>query len=143
MNSRKTTMIFVSILLLISCNNRNKSKEIDPVLDNVKHVYGVYEGILPAASSEGIWKQLIINENQTYEMRYVYLGVVPEDTTDGNFAPDTFLNKGNFKIENGDLILDITNEPSIYKIHNNSIEQLDMEGNVILSEFSYELKKKE
>jgi len=84
---------------------------------------GVYTGTIPAADGPGINVRMKLNKDNTYELTYEYLK-----------KPDNaFTNTGSFKWnDTGDIInLGIADTPSYYKIAENKLIQLDMEGKLI------------
>jgi uncharacterized lipoprotein NlpE involved in copper resistance len=83
---------------------------------------GVYAGTIPAASGPGINVQLTLHTDETYELRYEYVD-----------KPDIFTAKGSFKwADTGDIIkLDARDLPPYYKVSENFLIQLDMQGELI------------
>jgi len=84
---------------------------------------GVYTGTIPSADGEGIEVRLQINKDETFELRYKYLKAPANPLT----------NTGSFKWNDaGDIInLGIAETPSYYKVGQNKLIQLDMEGKPI------------
>jgi uncharacterized lipoprotein NlpE involved in copper resistance len=129
-------VIVISLLLLnfISCGtmSRNSGKASDWA--------GIYTGVIPAASAEGINVRITLNADETYTMEYRYIGK----------GDDVFTNTGtfNWNSERNTVILDTEREgdfPKYYKLGKNTLTQLDMEGNIITGELAknYILKKQQ
>jgi uncharacterized lipoprotein NlpE involved in copper resistance len=84
---------------------------------------GVYTGIIPSASGNGIDVRLKLNLDQTFELSYKYL-----DKPDGQFNW-----KGSFQWDKSECVitLDIADAPPHYKVAENKLIQLDMKGKPI------------
>ena len=81
---------------------------------------GVYTGTIPAADGEGINVRMKLKKDNTYELTYDYID-----------KPDsTFTFTGSFKWnDTKDIInIEIADAPSYYKVAENNLIQLDMEG---------------
>jgi uncharacterized lipoprotein NlpE involved in copper resistance len=86
---------------------------------------GTYKGIMPCADCEGIETEVILNIDLTFIIKTKYIGknegkVLEEN---GNFVWDKNGNTINFE--------GIKGKPSQYKVGENRLIQLDMEGNII------------
>ena len=96
---------------------------------------GTYAGHTPSASGMGIEVRLTLNEDGTYALHYHYVG--RED-------PD-FRSTGNFTWDNaGSVItLDLSDGPSHYRVGENMLLQLDLEGREITGDLAqmYVLRK--
>ena len=96
---------------------------------------GVYTGLIPSASGSGINVTITLRNDSTYEVQYQYV-----DRPDGDSSVT-----GTFKWnDEGDTItLDDTDLPPYYKIGENRLIQMDMEGNLITGALAddYVLKK--
>ena len=91
---------------------------------------GKYTGTIPAADSPGIDVQLTLKADLTFSLVYEYI-----DTEEGTFTWEgTFIQKGNLFTLNHDE--DPDSYPLFYKINENRLLQLDMEGNEITGEFA-------
>jgi uncharacterized lipoprotein NlpE involved in copper resistance len=139
-------------LLFISCKKEIKNAEIktdtiakvdiEPATDshnskNSLDWQGIYKGITPCADCEGIETEVVLNKDLTYVIKTKYLG------------------KGDGKIfeEKGSFIWDKTGGSislqggkgaiSQYKVGENRLIQLDMEGKVITGDLAemFVLKK--
>jgi uncharacterized lipoprotein NlpE involved in copper resistance len=97
---------------------------------------GVYTGVIPAADAEGINVEITLNNDGTYKVNYQYIGK----------GDDVFAHTGTFKWKNdgSTVILDSEEIPPYYKIGENILTQLDMNGKKIVGTLAndYVLKKK-
>jgi uncharacterized lipoprotein NlpE involved in copper resistance len=95
---------------------------------------GVYTGTIPAADAPGIKVQINLNLDETYEIRYEYIGKTGE-----------FIDKGTFKWDQtgSTITLNATDMPPYYKVGENILIQLDMQGNLITGSLAdqYVLRK--
>jgi uncharacterized lipoprotein NlpE involved in copper resistance len=84
---------------------------------------GVYTGTIPSAGGEGINVRMKLNKDNTYELTYEYI----------NKLDRTFTFPGSFTWDDtGNIInLGIADTPSYYKVAENKLIQLDMEGKPI------------
>jgi uncharacterized lipoprotein NlpE involved in copper resistance len=126
---KKKIWIFVLIAALVifglgACQSNSRSQAIDAAHNSRNSVNwdGVYTGTIPAASAPGINVQIRLNLDETYEVWYQYID-----------RPDDFTEKGAFKWDQtGSIItLDTKDFPPYYKVGENILIQLDMQGNVI------------
>ncbi len=98
---------------------------------------GIYRGILPAASSEGIKTQISLNPDQTYILVFQYIGKSKEQ----------FIEMGSFTWDdNGSIITlkpDSGGDGNRYLVGENQLFQLDKLGNRVTTELAdhYILKK--
>ncbi|MDR1303787.1 MAG: copper resistance protein NlpE [Verrucomicrobiales bacterium] len=96
---------------------------------------GVYTGIIPGADVPGIKVQLTLNADETYTMTNEYLS-----------KEGMFIDTGKFQWDkNGGIItLDRKDAPTHYKVGENQLIQLDLEGKPITGDLTkhYILKKK-
>ena len=98
---------------------------------------GTYTGIVPCADCEGIKTEVVLKDDNTFEINRVYLG--KDDTI--------FQETGRFQwTQDGSTVVltQRNNETSkLYKVGENHLKQLDLEGNVIKGELAemYILKK--
>lgn len=139
-------------LLLFSCkkdvkNIEVKTDSIEIVADskvvdghnsqNALDWQGTYKGILPCADCEGIVTTLTLNDDNTYSYKTKYLG------KEGN---KVFEQKGIFSWnETGSIISlsDLEGKPYLYKVGENTLTQLDLDGYPITGKLAqmYILKK--
>jgi len=90
---------------------------------------GVYKGTIPSASGSGIDVTMKLNIDDTYELTYKYIDK-PENS---------FTSKGKFEWDDTweFIKLDIAPDtPSHYKVAENKLIQLDMEGNLITGDLA-------
>jgi uncharacterized lipoprotein NlpE involved in copper resistance len=128
------------LLLLISCKKEIKNAEIktdtiakvavELVIDshnsqNSLDWTGTYRGITPCTDCEGIETLLVLNKDLTYTIKTKYLG-----KGDGK----VFEEKGNFVWDKAGGIISLQGSksgPLQYKVGENRLIQLDMEGKPI------------
>lgn len=98
---------------------------------------GVYEGVMPCADCEGIEVTIALKEDLTYISHYKYLGKGKEYEVT-NEGPFTWNDDGN------SISLQAESEATQYKVGENHIVLLDMDGEVNTGELAdlYVLKKK-
>lgn len=97
---------------------------------------GTYKGVLPCADCEGIETTLRVNNDSTFHLINYYLGKKSDSVeTFGSFSWN--------EEENTIILNNISNNPNKYFIGENSLLQLDLEGNLISGELAdkYILKK--
>ncbi|MDR2468486.1 MAG: copper resistance protein NlpE [Spirochaetaceae bacterium] len=98
---------------------------------------GTYTGVIPAASGPGIEVTLKLTAEETYVINYHYI----------DRSNDIFKDEGRFSwnVEGNEIILDSENFPKYYRIGENRITQLDLEGNPItgMSAENYVLVKEQ
>lgn len=135
--------LFASLAFATSCSNSESvSEEEKEVTSTEQTMYagdnsatsldwnGTYKGTLPCASCEGIETILTLNVDRTYKLTTHYFGrndaLEEEDT--GTFTWD----------ETGSVITleKVSNGPTQYKVGENRIWQLDMEGNMITGDLA-------
>ncbi|GMO53822.1 MAG: copper resistance protein NlpE [Spirochaetaceae bacterium] len=97
---------------------------------------GTYTGTIPAASGPGINVTLVLNKDESYKLRYIYIDHESEGPleAEGKFSWDS---------SGGKIILDSDMVPKYYRIGENIAIQLDIEGNEITGDLasSYVLNK--
>jgi uncharacterized lipoprotein NlpE involved in copper resistance len=113
------------LLNLLSCattshNSRNSSDWA-----------GVYIGVIPSASGMGINVKFTLNADETYTIEYQYIGK----------SDEIFPRTGTFtwNSEGDTIILDSVNSdgfPPYYKVGENTLTQLDLEGNIITGDLA-------
>jgi uncharacterized lipoprotein NlpE involved in copper resistance len=99
--------------------------------------YGVYKGTTPCADCEGILTEITLNKDLTFIIKTKYLG--KENQT-------FFEKKGTFVWDSKGLIIslnELKGSPNQYKVSENKLTQLDMEGKEISGTLAdkYVLKK--
>lgn len=95
---------------------------------------GVYVGVLPCGDCIGIDNKMTLNVDGTFVLETMYKG-----KGDGKVFKET----GNYTVENGQLVLALVKSPYKYKIGDNYIELLDIDGNKIDSQLNYKLVKQD
>ena len=98
---------------------------------------GTYKGIIPCADCEGIKTEITIKYDLTYVIKTIYLG-----KADGK----TFEKTGRFvwdKTGSNITLEELNGKPSQYKVGENQLIQLDLEGKIITGALAekYVLKK--
>jgi uncharacterized lipoprotein NlpE involved in copper resistance len=137
----KTTLLpGLFVLLLASCGGKsggdNTGNHLDttlqedqPVIADTTHTSqntldwnGTYKGVVPCADCEGIETTLILNADNTYQMRTRYLGKPGDKSfeTTGTFS----WNAGGNTI----ILAGVENAPGQYFVGENQLIQLDMSG---------------
>nr|WP_091692878.1 copper resistance protein NlpE [Algoriphagus locisalis] len=135
--------LFALSAILISCSKPEQKTEVEEELvleepivytsDNSATSLdwnGTYKGTVPCASCEGIETVLTLNKDLTYVLSTHYFGrndALEEDDM-GNFTWD----------ETGSIITleKVSNGPTQYKVGENKLWQLDMEGNMITGDLA-------
>ncbi|MBW7839523.1 MAG: copper resistance protein NlpE N-terminal domain-containing protein [Chitinophagaceae bacterium] len=92
---------------------------------------GTYEGTLPCADCEGIKTTLQLNEDNTYALTQEYLG------------RNTFNETGTFNWDSSGSMITLSSNNMKFKVGENILFALDLEGKVITGELAdhYKLKK--
>ncbi len=141
----KIILIACASFLIFSCKKEVKEAEINT--DTIAKVAvetpinshnsqnsldwsGTYKGVTPCADCEGIETEITLNTDLTYIIKTKYLG-----KGDGK----VFEEKGSFVWDkNGSTISlkDLKGRPSHYKVGENRLIQLDMEGKVITGDLA-------
>jgi uncharacterized lipoprotein NlpE involved in copper resistance len=148
----KLILVICFSLLLINCKKEVKEVEIKTdsiskvaietptVSDNSQNSLdwtGTYKGVTPCADCEGIETEIILNNDLTYTLKSKYLG-----KGDGKVYQET----GSFVWDKTGGIISLEGakgSPSQYKVGENKLIQLDMEGKVISGDLAemFVLKK--
>lgn len=136
------TILLLAIVLIISCShNIEKKEDISKTTitkeqsNNYEDRFhktksntnwqGTYKGFIPCADCSGIETFLTLNDNETYTLKYRYIGKSMEFTE----------KKGSFiwnDAEDRIILKDIKDAPNQYQLAENSLIQLDINGNRIL-----------
>lgn len=96
---------------------------------------GSYTGVLPCADCVGIETKIELHSNLSYKTSVKYLGKSPKSfESEGEFTWDESGSK---------VILQGENPPNAYKVIENALIALDMDGNVVDGDLksNYRLKK--
>jgi uncharacterized lipoprotein NlpE involved in copper resistance len=130
---KRILLVVFFVLLSInffSCETVNRN------LKNSSVWAGVYAGIVPAADSEGIDTTVTLSSDGTYEVYFYYVGK----------STDVFIHTGTFKLsdDGNTVILDTEELAPFYRIGENTLTQLDMDGKIITGDLAgnYVLKRK-
>ena len=147
----RMVLIFCSSLFLFSCKNGTDEKGLEIVNSTSKDTNivdthnsqnsldwsGTYSGVLPCAACDGIETEIVLNNDMTYVKKAKYLGEKEYKARDekGIFVWDK---TGSIVVLKG-----VNEVPSQYKVGENKLTQLDMEGNAITGSLAnyYILKK--
>lgn len=98
---------------------------------------GIYKGVTPCADCEGIETEVVLNKEMTFVIKTKYLGKGDQKI---------FEEKGIFVWDKTGGIIslkDLKDKPNQYKVGENNLTQLDMEGELITGALAdkYILKK--
>jgi uncharacterized lipoprotein NlpE involved in copper resistance len=118
MKKRVFTGLFaVVVLVFFACASAQDQHTSQNSLDWA----GVYTGTLPGANSD-IKTELTLNQDGTYTITTQYV----------DKGPEVFTDTGSFTWKDGSTIaLDTKENPPYYKVGENKLTQLDMEGKPI------------
>lgn len=128
-NLKAVIVVAISASTIISCNSKvnkiNTGFEDHHTAQNSLDWNGTYSGVLPCADCEGIETELTLNPDNTYKLTTSYLGKQDSGT---NTLKGKFEWNGNFVnllgIKKGE-------RPITYKVEENRIRQMDMQGKEI------------
>jgi len=134
---KKNLLVVVAVFLLLnflSCTKTSHNSK------NSLDWAGIYTGVIPSAGGMGINVTFTLNTDETYTVEYQYIGK----------SDEIFPRTGTFtwNTEGDTVILDSGDAdafPSYYKVGENTLTQLDLEGNVITGDLAdlYILRKQE
>ena len=122
---------------LIACKSKGESPNQTQItiVDNSETSLdweGTYSGVIPCADCTGIETQLSLKGDNTYQISWKYLEKNDETyVKEGTFVWDS--TGSIITLENVD---DTDNFPMMYKVGENSLLQLDLNGNVIAGELA-------
>jgi uncharacterized lipoprotein NlpE involved in copper resistance len=108
-----------------ACKSKEKTEPAAPLSINWQ---GTYTGTLPCADCPGIQTQITLSADNTYKVDWQYLD-----------KENVYTQTGTFQWNESDSIvtLDISDEtPFCYKVGENTLTQLDMDGNAITGELA-------
>jgi uncharacterized lipoprotein NlpE involved in copper resistance len=125
--NRKAFIFLLMAALAISCLSNQEAVDGHNSRTSLDWT-GIYTGTIPAADGPGINVRMKINKDNTYELTYDYI--------DRSVNPFTF--SGSFTWDDtGNIIhIEIADAPSYYKVAENKLIQLDMEGKPITGNFA-------
>lgn len=148
---RKLLLLPMAMLMLYSCGNQSKKSEkeeasVNEFSDIAKNmsnehnaknsldIFGTYEGTLPTANGEGM-KTVVTLGDGTFTKTITYIG--KKDSTSEEKGNYTWDNSGNV------ITLENSTPPNKYFVGENTLTQLDMDGNKIVGDLAdkYILKK--
>ena len=138
----KKVVFSLSIICLLfvlgACKSKGKKQvqadaevvAVENARDNLNWV-GSYSGVVPCADCQGILTQITLNADNSYQISWKYQGK----------SDETFKNSGTFQWDaEGNTItlkdLDKDKFPALYKVGEEHLLQLDLEGNVITGELA-------
>lgn len=126
-------LTFIAIALSVaSCNNSQQNNTDTAQVDSLALInetnqtvefYGTYEGVTPAAKSQTLKTQLVVNDDQTFILKSEYVGKGDSGRYEEN---------GNYSVING-KVLELTDKNGrkvFYKIQDGSVVLSDPDGNV-------------
>jgi len=139
----------VATFAFVSCGNKNKQAQSDATVEDTSMVQqkpdshnaknsleykGTYTGRIPSASGEGILVAITLSDS-TYVKKMEYVN--KKNSTSEEKGKYTWNNAGNT------ITLQGSEKPNQYFVGENSLSQLDMDGNTITGELAdmYILKK--
>lgn len=113
---------------VLAKDNHNSANSVDWA--------GVYKGVVPCGDCDGIETLLTLNPDNSYQLSLTYLG---KDAT-------AFKQQGNFEWDAQGSVLRLLNQkdgPALYKVGENQLSQLDMQGQLITGSLAanYRLQK--
>lgn len=134
-NNMKKIIYAIAALSLVfaACQSKTVSEETQ-IVDTIHHSQnsldwaGTYAGTIPCADCEGINVRIILNSDETFELSYQYLGK--------SEMPYIVSGKFTWSNDGGMIILDNGSVPSRYKVGENMLIQLDMDGNEITGDLA-------
>jgi len=121
--------------VLNACKSKSESNQIQVTTDDNSKACldweGTYLGVLPCADCAGIETKISLNMDNTYQISWKYLEKNDE----------VYVNEGTFTWNStGNIIIfenmDTNKEPTMYKVCENYLLQLDLQGNVITGELA-------
>jgi len=122
--------LLLNLLSCASTSSHNSRNSLDWA--------GIYNGVIPSAGGEGIDVTITLNADETYTIEYQYVGKGDEIFTQSGSI--------SWKPDGNTVILASEGEggfPPYYKLGENTLTHLDLEGNIITGELAndYILKK--
>ena len=128
---KTTKLFFVSTICLMALTAASCKKQAKETADSSRNSLdwnGIYTAVLPCADCEGIQTSIVLNIDNTYEMRTLYLGkdnneILLKDKFEWNTTGSEITLFGIDK-----------NAPSKYLVGENRLIQLDVNGKRMLSD---------
>jgi uncharacterized lipoprotein NlpE involved in copper resistance len=136
----KKLIFFASMVALLSVgfqSCKQKSKADIDLLEAIDRAHnsqnsvewqGVYTGVIPCADCEGINVLITLNNDNTYQMNYSYIG-----KEEGN---EQFSGTFTWTEDGGAVVFSDKTVPYYYQVGENKLIQYDMEGKLITGEFA-------
>lgn len=128
---KNQVLMVIASAVLFSCETKKEESVIETGnkeavdMHNAKNsldILGTYKGVLPCADCEGIQTEITLLKDETYSKKTKYLG--KDDKVSEEMGDYTWKEDGNTLILEG-----INTEPIEYLVTENSLMQLDMQGN--------------
>lgn len=130
--------LFLLCLCLANCASKQQTNVPDPAhnAQNSLDWIGTYEGVLPCVDCEGIETKIQLKKDFTYNLTLQYIGRV-----------QNYQESGSWKWKADGTIIELGSNPhmpQLYFVGENTLTQLDGQGQKILGETSslYILQKK-
>jgi len=147
---KKLLLLSLCFAIFLSCKNNKSSEneevEVSTEVEQVPDMHtseialdwqGTYSGKLPCADCEGIKTEVVLRDDNSYEIKRVYMG--KDDTV--------FEETGSLQWTEGGGTIVLTNKEdgkaTLFKVGENHLKQLDLEGKPIEGELAemYVLQK--
>lgn len=131
-------MLAVAGFVLLSCEKKQEEVITNPPAGNHADshnsknsldILGTYKAILPCADCEGIETEITLLKDETYTKKTKYVG--KDEKVYEEMGDYTWKEDGNTLILEG-----INSEPMEYMVKENSLMQMDMQGNKITGDLS-------
>lgn len=131
-------MLAMAAFILLSCEKKqeevitNSPTENSSDSHNAKNsldILGTYKGVLPCADCEGIETEITLLADETYTKKIKYKG--KDEKVFEEIGDYTWKEDGNTLILEG-----IDSDPIEYMVRENSLMQMDMQGNKITGDLS-------
>jgi uncharacterized lipoprotein NlpE involved in copper resistance len=132
---KKTVFVLIVILLVNGMSACKSNEKKEPATPSQENWLGTYTGILPCADCPGIRTQVTLFADSTYEVNRQYID-----------REEVYSQAGGFYWNESDSVIvlnDSGEAPSCYKTGENTLTQLDLNGDVITGELAenYVLRK--
>lgn len=141
----QTLVLAIASIFIASCETKKEESVTSPAnkqavdTHNAKNsldILGTYKGTLPCADCEGIETEITLLADETYTKKTKYLG--KDEKPSEEIGDYTWKEDGNTLVLEG-----IDTDPVEYLVTENSLMQLDMQGNRVTTDLAdkYILKK--
>lgn len=127
----KILVVCLFLLILVGCNffKKKSSPTVHPPDMHTSEIsldwQGTYKGVLPCADCQGIETEIILYKDKRYSKKTKY---------PGKDSPRVFEQTGTFVWDSTGSVIQlnsIKNAPTKYKVGENYLQQLDLEGDEI------------